>query len=123
MQTVLMHRPIGMSSTPLRIFVFAFAAIAFFSAPGRAMAKCQLGRVGELPLTMAGLRPLVSVRINDQDAKLLLDSGAFFSMISAATAGEFKLKLSPAPYGLRVQGIGGFVETSVTNVKDFVVAG
>ncbi len=72
---------------------------------------------------MAGLRPLVSVRINDQDAKLVLDSGAFFSMISAATAGEFKLKLSPAPYGLRVQGIGGFVETSVTNVKDFSVAG
>jgi len=100
-----------------------FASLLSLTISFDAFAKCQLGRVGELPLTMVGLRPMVSVKFNDQDAKLVLDSGAFFSMISAATAGEFKLRLSPAPYGLRVQGIGGYVETSLTKVKDFTVAG
>jgi tetratricopeptide (TPR) repeat protein/predicted aspartyl protease len=101
----------------------AFTLLMLLAISFDASAKCQLGRLGELSLTMAGLRPLVSVKFNDQDAKLVLDSGAFFSMITAATAGEYKLKLSPAPYGLRVEGIGGYVETSVTNVKDFSVAG
>jgi tetratricopeptide (TPR) repeat protein/predicted aspartyl protease len=85
--------------------------------------KCQIGRVAELPITMNSLRPLIPAKINGQDAKFILDSGAFYSMISSATASEYKLKLSPGPYGLTVQGIGGTTEVQVATVKDFNLVG
>jgi tetratricopeptide (TPR) repeat protein/predicted aspartyl protease len=72
---------------------------------------------------MAGTRPLVTAKINNQEARFVLDSGAFYSMISAPTAAEFNLKLQMAPYGLRVQGIGGAVDTQIATVKEFGFAG
>jgi predicted aspartyl protease/tetratricopeptide (TPR) repeat protein len=72
---------------------------------------------------MAGTRPLITAKINDKEARFVLDSGAFFSMMSSATAAAFNLKLKSAPYGLRVQGIGGAVDTEVATVKVFSVAG
>jgi len=91
--------------------------------PDLSVAKCQVGKVVELPITMAGLVPLVPVKINGKDAKFILDSGAFYSMMSAATAAEYELKLKAAPDGLSVHGIGGFISTSVANVREFTVAG
>jgi tetratricopeptide (TPR) repeat protein len=91
--------------------------------PDLGFAKCQVGKVVELPITMAGLVPLVPVKINGKDAKFILDSGAFYSMMSAATAAEYDLKLKAAPDGLSVHGIGGFISTSVANVREFTVAG
>jgi tetratricopeptide (TPR) repeat protein/predicted aspartyl protease len=72
---------------------------------------------------MAGTRPLITAKINDKEARFVLDSGAFYSMISAPTAAEFNLKLKMAPYGLRVQGIGGSVNPEVATVKEFGIAG
>jgi tetratricopeptide (TPR) repeat protein/predicted aspartyl protease len=89
----------------------------------KASETCTLGKVAELPITMAGTRPLITAKINNQEARFVLDSGAFYSMISAATAAEFNLKLLMAPYGLRVQGIGGAVTTQLATVKEFGIAG
>lgn len=72
---------------------------------------------------MAGTRPLVAAKINNQEARFLLDSGMFYSMISAATAAEFSLRLMAAPDWLRLQGIGGTVTAQITTVKDFGIAG
>ena len=83
---------------------------------------CTLGRVAEIPVTMAGTRPLITAKINGQEARFVLDSGAFYSIISTATADEFHLKLKPAPYGLRVQGIGGAVDTQIATVNEFGIA-
>ncbi len=66
---------------------------------------CTLGKVAQLPVTMAGYRPLITAKINNQEARFVLDSGAFYSLISTATAAESNLKLTAAPYGLRLQGI------------------
>jgi tetratricopeptide (TPR) repeat protein len=85
--------------------------------------KCQLAKVADLPITMNSLRPLIPAKINGQDAKFILDSGAFYSMISSATASEYKLKLSPGPYGLTVKGIGGSTEVQVATVKNFNLVG
>jgi predicted aspartyl protease/tetratricopeptide (TPR) repeat protein len=84
---------------------------------------CNLGRVAEIPVSMAGTRPLVTANINNQEARFVLDSGAFYSMISVATATEFNLKLKQAPFGLRLQGIGGSVTAQIATVKDFGLAG
>jgi tetratricopeptide (TPR) repeat protein len=65
---------------------------------------------------------VISAKINNQDARLVVDSGAFFSMISSAAADEFKLKIGPAPYGLYVRGIGGTTNPSLATAKVFTLA-
>ena len=77
----------------------------------------------DLPITMSGLRPTITAKINGVDAKFALDSGAFFSMISSATAAQFNLRRTPAPYGFKVTGIGGATETSIATVKEFTLFG
>ncbi len=77
----------------------------------------------ELPITMSGMRPTLSAKINGSDARFALDSGAFYSMISSATAARFELRLRPGPYGLRVKGVGGSMQTSLATVKVFTLAG
>jgi tetratricopeptide (TPR) repeat protein/predicted aspartyl protease len=89
----------------------------------QAVEKCRLGRVAELPITMAGFSPIITAKINDKEARFVLDSGAFLSMMSAATAAEFNLRLRPAPDGWGFRGIGGFVDASVTTVKELTLAG
>ena len=100
-------------------FVAHFAAIALSSAlllsPAQAAETCTLGKVAELPISMAGTRPLITAKINNQEARFVLDSGAFFSMMSAATAAQFNLKLTRAPFGLTVQGVGGSVSPEVAS--------
>jgi tetratricopeptide (TPR) repeat protein len=104
-----------------------FAALAVNSvllAPRvQAAERCTLGRVAELPIAMAGTRPLITAKINNQEARFVLDSGAFYSTISAATAAEFNLKLKPAPFGLRLEGIGGSATAQIATVKEFGIAG
>jgi tetratricopeptide (TPR) repeat protein/predicted aspartyl protease len=104
-----------------------FSAIALGSiliAPlAQAAEGCKLGRVAELPITMAGYRPLIAAKINDKEARFVLDSGAFYSVMSAATAAEFNLNLKNAPFGFRLRGIGGEVDTQIATVKEFKLAG
>jgi tetratricopeptide (TPR) repeat protein/predicted aspartyl protease len=91
--------------------------------PLLASAKCQLTKVIELPITMSGMRPTFTAKINGADARFALDSGAFYSIISSATAAQFQLRLRPGPYGLRVKGVGGSTDTSLATVKVFTLAG
>ncbi len=98
------------------------AALASLCA-GPAAVPCSVQRVAELPITMTGPRPIVATEINGMAAPFILDSGAFYSMMSAAAAAEYRLSLSPAPYGLRISGVGGLVYPQTTRVKRFVVAG
>jgi tetratricopeptide (TPR) repeat protein len=96
----------------------------FLGAPAAvAAAKCKISKVVDLPITMNSLRPTIDVKINNRDAKFILDSGAFYSMISSATAAEYDLKTAHAPLGLRVIGIGGAADVRVATVKEFSIAG
>jgi tetratricopeptide (TPR) repeat protein len=93
------------------------------ATPGVAAAKCKVARVVELPITMNSLRPTIVAKINNRDARFVLDSGAFYSMISAATAAEYGLRTQQAPFGLRVNGIGGTADVRVATVKEFSIVG
>jgi len=102
----------------------ALTILALLGASPHAFGKCEVRIFGQLPLTMRGFRPLVPVKFNGQDAFLIADSGAFFSMMSDATAQEFGLKTGPLPRELRVTGVGGdSANVSLTTVKDFTLGG
>ena len=76
-----------------------------------------------MTVTKSNLKPIVTAQINGVDARFVADSGAFFSMITQAGAAQYKLKLSAAPFGLYIKGVGGTVEPSVATVKVFTLAG
>ena len=83
---------------------------------------CKLNRIAALPVTMDGLRPTVEAQINGSPALFTLDSGAFWSMLSPASAQQYQLRLdyNRVP-GLYIEGIGGSAKVSVTTVKTFTV--
>src|ERR1700730_4822431 len=105
-----------------RVCLVLLAILTVSMAPMRALAACKLGKL-ELPVTMSGSKPIITAKINGEDARFIADSGAFFSMITEASAAEFKLRLTPAPFGLYIKGIGGTVDPSIATVKVFTFAG
>jgi len=73
-------------------------------------------------VTMSGLRPVVHAQINGQDAGLVVDSGAFFSMLTPAAVQQFQLPYRFFP-GLRVEGVGGQESARVAQVRKFTLMG
>lgn len=102
---------------------FALAWLGLAALAGPAAAACKLDRVAELPVTMEGNAAIVSVKINGQDARLIADSGAFFSMLTPESAARFKLKVGGLPPRLRVVGVNGDADVGLANVRDFGVVG
>jgi tetratricopeptide (TPR) repeat protein/predicted aspartyl protease len=105
----------------MRCALYSAVIAALLATSARAENKCNLGRVADVPITMTGLRPLMSAQVNGTDAKFLLDSGAFFSTMSTAAAADLNLKLGVA--GGSIVGIGGTTRTWLTKVKDFDALG
>jgi tetratricopeptide (TPR) repeat protein/predicted aspartyl protease len=85
--------------------------------------QCALGRVVEFPITMVDLRPQVTAKINGTDVRFMVDSGAFFSIISPASAAELDLSTYSAPFGFFLRGVNGSAGASITKVKEFNLAG
>jgi tetratricopeptide (TPR) repeat protein/predicted aspartyl protease len=106
------HKPFGLS------LVLILAAMG-----GRAGADCKLERYAELPVTMAGTRPLITGSINGEPVQFLADSGAFFNMISREAADRLKLRSKPLPLGYLVWGIGGAATPELATAKDFTLVG
>jgi tetratricopeptide (TPR) repeat protein/predicted aspartyl protease len=99
------------------------AILAIPLSAGIAEAKCKLVKIADLPVTMVDMHPMVTAQINGTDALFLADSGAFYSMISSASAAEYKLRTYAGPDGLRVIGVGGDTGVSLALVKVFTLAG
>ena len=49
-----------MSTAVIRAWLVALMVLALSGLPTRIFAACKIGRLAELPVTMTGLRPLVS---------------------------------------------------------------
>jgi tetratricopeptide (TPR) repeat protein/predicted aspartyl protease len=88
------------------VAALALGAVAAIAGSARA-ADCKFTRVVEVPVTMENFRPVVAVKINGQDTRLFVDTGAFFSAVSEDAAKTLGMKPSVAPFGLRIGGIGG----------------
>ena len=103
---------------PVAWAVCVLAAAALTAMAGPAFAACKLEAFAELPVTMEGFRPIVTVKINGQDALLIADSGAFFSMLTPAGAKRLGLSVRPGPTWLHVKGVYGVTDVSVTKVRE-----
>ncbi|MBV8972006.1 MAG: retroviral-like aspartic protease family protein [Sphingomonadaceae bacterium] len=97
--------------------------LAALLAAGRAGAACQIGIMATLPVTMQGLRPIVTATINGTDAPFVVDSGAFYSVITPGSARQFGLRLTSAPPGFYLQGVGGSASAGIATVAKFGIAG
>jgi clan AA aspartic protease (TIGR02281 family) len=87
---------------------------------GRAAADgCHLTSFGTLPVEMVGSQATTMVKINGSKARFILDTGAFFNIMSSANAASLGLRLEPAPFGYRISGIGGDASTHQAHVKEF----
>lgn len=81
--------------------------------------ECHLGSYGTLPVEMVGSRATTVVKINGNDARFILDTGAFFNFMSNANAAALGLKLEQAPFGYRIRGVGGEANIHQAHVKKF----
>jgi tetratricopeptide (TPR) repeat protein len=68
---------------------------------------------------MRGARPIVSAQIDGKDAQFILDSGAFFSTLSPASAQTYRLPLSALPPEFQLKGINGAASASLATVRSF----
>jgi len=84
---------------------------------------CQLKEYGTLPVEMIGNRAITTVKINGTDTHFILDTGAFFNTMSNANALSLGLKLELAPFGFRVNGVGGSASVQQAHVKQFGILG
>ncbi|MBS0295051.1 MAG: aspartyl protease family protein [Proteobacteria bacterium] len=96
---------------------------ALLAGPAAAeAAKCDFARIAELPVTMNGYVPVVSVRINGQPAQLTLDTGAFHSVLSPEAAERLGVrKLTTGD--LRIRGATGEGWAEVGQADSFQFAG
>ena len=79
------HRP--QRGTTLLLLLLLVVPLLVHAADG-----CKLNRLAVLPVTMDGLRPTVEAQINGTPALFTLDSGAFWSMLSPASAQQYALR-------------------------------
>lgn len=88
-----------------------------------AASACKLTPLAQLPVTMQGRQPMVPAKINGQDVKFLVDSGAFYSILSPASAQALELPRTMAPAGFVLKGVGGDAHPTLATVRDFGLAG
>lgn len=103
----------------LRVVALALPLLTVLTAVATAREPCRGSLIGELPVTMEGMRPIVHAAINGTDEPFIADSGAYYSMLTPAAAAELHLRLEPAP--LYLVGVGGTARVEMTTVKRFTI--
>lgn len=111
-----------MAVRPFRLAV-VLCGVGLLAQVAAAGAGCKVGMIAELPVTLNGMRPMITAKINGEDARFIVDSGAFFSLITGPGAARYKLQIQPAPFNLLLEGIGGTTRAMATTVKEFTLAG
>jgi len=100
--------------------LLAAAFAALIATPAFAQTTCKLQQLAELPVRMLGFRPVITARVNGIDGQFLVDTGAYDSVISKASAERFGLHATPAPIRLTLRGVGGEErDVGFAQAKDF----
>ena len=84
---------------------------------------CHLAAYGTLPVEMIGRRATTMVKINGHDTRFVLDTGAFYNIMSHANALALGVRLRSAPFGFRIGGVGGSAAAEFGEVKEFGILG
>lgn len=104
-------------------FCVALICAMSFATSVQAAAQCSLQEYGSLQVEMLGQQPTTTVKINGTDTRFMLDTGAFYSMMSTASAQALGLHTRALPFDYRVGGIGGSTTARYTQVKEFGILG
>lgn len=91
--------------------------------PLDSFAACSIGKIADLPVHMDGMRALIPVKLNGADTNLIVDSGAFLSLLSTAGATQVKAKVSPTTEMSTIGGANGMADVSVATLDQFVLDG
>ena len=112
------HTPTG----PLRRVLQA-ACIATCLAAGLTTAPlataaepCKLQQL-KMPVRLVEQRPVAQITLNGVEKQMLVDSGAFFSVVSHATAAQLQLPLRALPMGVQVRGFTGDIEMKRARIE------
>lgn len=70
-----------------------------------------------MPLRLVEKRPVAQITLNGVEKQMLVDSGAFFSVFSHATAAQLQLSLRALPMAMQVRGFTGEIEMQRTRVE------
>ncbi|HJV60892.1 MAG TPA: aspartyl protease family protein [Albitalea sp.] len=89
--------------------------MVFGSMARPAWSACRL-EAFEIPVRMVHMRPIATVELNGIETPMLVDSGAFFSLLTEATASQLNLPLQRLSPGFRIEGLTGQVNAKVTRV-------
>jgi predicted aspartyl protease/tetratricopeptide (TPR) repeat protein len=108
----------------VRVPVLVTALFSSFAFSAAAMAAaCKIEGLAQLPVTMEAGKPLVAAKINGSDVKFMIDSGAFFSTLSPASAETMNLPREMAPDDFAIQGPRGTSQAFIARVQEFGLAG
>lgn len=80
-----------------------------------ALAACQIQQL-EIPVRIVNQRPIATLVLNGTEVPMLVDSGAFFSLLTATAAAQLKLPLRALPQGISIEGYTGEVAAKLTVV-------
>lgn len=105
------RRRVRQATAALRLVSFVWLSLA----TGRLWAGCDLKQM-EIPVRIVDHRPIATLTLNGTEVPMLVDSGAFFSMLSEATASQLNLPLLRLPAGVRIEGYTGRIEARRTRV-------
>jgi len=100
----------------LRRLSSALVPVSGLLVAAPAWAGCDLQQM-EIPVRIVDRRPIATLTLNGTEVPMLLDSGAFFSMLSESTATQLKLRLRNLPEGLRISGYTGRIAAKLTRVE------
>lgn len=95
----------------IRFAIAAVCAAAGLMGAGPVSAGCAL-KTNEIPVTMQGLSPMVTAKVNGREGRFLLDSGAAINSIN----GKFAAALNLKPLGVAETGTRLNVDAS-TNIE------
>lgn len=106
----------GRGKRLLRQVSSALLPVSMLLAATSAWAGCDVQQM-EIPVRIVDRRPIATLTLNGTEVPMLVDSGAFFSMLSESTATQLKLRLRNLPAGFRIDGYTGRIAARLTRVE------
>jgi clan AA aspartic protease (TIGR02281 family) len=91
-------------------------------AAAPAWAACQLSKL-EIPVRIVNQRPVGTLNLNGTEVPMLIDSGAFYSMLTPSVAAQLNLRLRNLPDGFRIYGYTGAIEARRASVEKVIFQG
>lgn len=116
-------KPSARRRSSQRLVVRLLGALSLGAFSVGARAECVIAPIAVFKVTMSGMRPQIGAEINGVQGSFIVDSGSYYSIISAGGADRTNLRRVPAPSWLVEKGSDGKARASVAEVEDLVLEG